>query len=950
MPNAAIYTVGGTVQAGHGIYIPRHADDELLDLCRKRIFAYVLTARQMGKSSLMVRTAQRLEQEGIQAVTIDLTQLGVQISVEQWYLGVLTIIEDQLRLETDVEKWWTKRYHLGVTHRLTQFFEQVLLVEVKKPVLIFVDEIDSTLGLDFTDDFYAAIRFLYNARARVPELGRLSFVLVGVATPSDLINDKERTPFNIGQGIRLEDFTPEEAQEFAAGLQNIGGNPAALLDAILAWTEGHPYMTQRLCNQLSHQCFQQETSEEERVRLIVEEIFLKRGRVDDVNLATTDKYFTATSEKSPWWISYRPQMLQLYRRLINGEQISIDNGDSVQRALRLTGIAAERRNKAGSYLGVRNQIFSMIFNRDWLKEKDSNNFLSESVAHWIDTGRRDDSLLRGKTLEDTWMWAERREGTTPLEREFLMASQRLERASQEVMARLFLSEQRRSRNLSLVNEVQKCALATRDNGAFLSQVTRAIGSHFADCDVSLYLSGRALSGLFGDEGSAVRFWDGDGDDMILIASAGDHNLGPMQLSRRSLGELRAGGAHPDARSHLNMPVLADGEGSGWLVIQTRDEGALDPRDEAALLTSTVIIALHLQNSRLFRSMSEVNDFNQSLLNSMLHSLMVVDRNGHIQFVNQRLLTTFGASRDDFRKQSLERVFGEGPARHHHLRAAIETVIETGEAHEVPEVHVWSPEGNKIFDVRLFRVYFRGQAEVAMLLINWTLRWRKTYQLQQIHEIGRLFQQSLDIERVLIAVLTCITAGAGLGFNRAFVFLLNETDKTLECRLALGPSSADEASRIWAEISQRELTVSDLIEETEREWAQGQRSPLQQRAMTLKITLHNLCLPAIEWAINGKTAVAVNQDELLAQSNSINPHPEEFLAASALFSAREIAIAPLWAKDHLVGVVLADNLYSGSRIDEGDVQLLDTVAQQAGMTINNALAYELLKGHRENRVY
>ncbi len=84
MSKRSIYTVGGTVQAGGGIYIPRPADEELLALCQERKFAYVLTSRQMGKSSLMVQTAQRLAEEGIQSVVIDLTQIGTQVTAEQW--------------------------------------------------------------------------------------------------------------------------------------------------------------------------------------------------------------------------------------------------------------------------------------------------------------------------------------------------------------------------------------------------------------------------------------------------------------------------------------------------------------------------------------------------------------------------------------------------------------------------------------------------------------------------------------------------------------------------------------------------------------------------------------------------------------------------------------------------------------------------------------------------
>jgi len=94
MANPTIYTVGGTVQAGGGIYIPRQADEELLGLCRSGTFAYVLTPRQMGKSSLMVRTAQTLTDEGIRSVIVDLQELGANVTAEQWYFGFLVKLDD----------------------------------------------------------------------------------------------------------------------------------------------------------------------------------------------------------------------------------------------------------------------------------------------------------------------------------------------------------------------------------------------------------------------------------------------------------------------------------------------------------------------------------------------------------------------------------------------------------------------------------------------------------------------------------------------------------------------------------------------------------------------------------------------------------------------------------------------------------------------------------------
>src|SRR6185369_9767325 len=123
MNKADIYTVGGTVQAGSGLYIPRQADQELLTLCRAGTFAYVLTSRQMGKSSLMVRTIERLTIDGVRCVPIDLNTIGIQVRPEQWYLGLLTIIESQLGLQTDVMRWWEAHAHLGVTQRLSSFFQ-----------------------------------------------------------------------------------------------------------------------------------------------------------------------------------------------------------------------------------------------------------------------------------------------------------------------------------------------------------------------------------------------------------------------------------------------------------------------------------------------------------------------------------------------------------------------------------------------------------------------------------------------------------------------------------------------------------------------------------------------------------------------------------------------------------------------------------------------------------
>ncbi|MDJ0676304.1 MAG: AAA-like domain-containing protein, partial [Calothrix sp. MO_167.B42] len=355
MANPNFYTVGGTVQAGDGIYIPRHVDEELMGLCRRSIFTYILTSRQMGKSSLMVRTVERLADEDIQSVVVDLTQLGVKLTGEQWYLGLLSIIEDTLMLNTNMVEWWRSRSHLGFTQRLTQFFQEVLLVEVTSPIVIFVDEIDTTLSLDFTDDFFAAIRYLYNARSRMSELQRLSFVLIGVATPGDLIHDPKRTPFNIGQRLDLTDFTWEEALPLAKGWGLPREEGEEVLSWVLNWTGGHPYLTQRLCSTIQEQGKGNLSKAD--VDYLVNIMFLGAMSKQDNNLQFVRDMLT---KRAPDLVS----VLTTYQKIRRDRRVQDEEQSLVKSHLKLSGIVRCENN----VLQVRNRIYRQVFDSSWIKE------------------------------------------------------------------------------------------------------------------------------------------------------------------------------------------------------------------------------------------------------------------------------------------------------------------------------------------------------------------------------------------------------------------------------------------------------------------------------------------------------------------------------------------------------------------------------------------------------
>src|SRR5436309_9802217 len=264
-PTRPFYVTGGTLKPGEPSYVERRADADLFESLLAGEFCYVLTARQMGKSSLMARTATRLEQAGVCSVIVDLTQIGSERGAQaaaQWYFGIANKIHQQLKIETPLRPWWQERADLPPVQRLTDFFRELVLTHCPGRVVIFVDEIDSTIGLPFADDFFATLRACFNARATEPDFERLTFVLLGVATPDQLIRDPARTPFNIGKRIDLTDFSADEARILAPGLHADPGEADRRLERVLHWTGVHPYLSQALCRAVRERAAEGATPEE----------------------------------------------------------------------------------------------------------------------------------------------------------------------------------------------------------------------------------------------------------------------------------------------------------------------------------------------------------------------------------------------------------------------------------------------------------------------------------------------------------------------------------------------------------------------------------------------------------------------------------------------------------------------------------------------------------------
>lgn len=226
----------------------------------------------------------------------------------------------------------------------------------------------------------------------------------------------------------------------------------------------------------------------------------------------------------------------------------------------------------------------------------------------------------------------------------------------------------------------------------------------------------------------------------------------------------------------------------------------------------------------------------------------------------------------------------------------------------------------------------GGNNIAYLLkisLDITQQEEKIRRISLLRKFAEVMQGTLQIDRLLHLALTCVTAGSALGFNRARLFLVDKEQNVIYGKMAVGPSSLEEASKIWSEIAHKHEDLDDLIDASVK--TRHYDTPLHKttRLMAFSLTDEKEIIVS-----------CVKTKKMILERNAFSNDQIDKKFVNAV-GVNEFICVPLVVEGDAIGIICADNAYNRKPITEEQVELLSIFATRVALAFANAETYRKL---------
>ena len=307
--------------------------------------------------------------------------------------------------------------------------------------------------------------------------------------------------------------------------------------------------------------------------------------------------------------------------------------------------------------------------------------------------------------------------------------------------------------------------------------------------------------------------------------------------------------------------------------------------------------------------------------------IVLNEKNEIIFANESFCKNFQYTIEELIKRKISDVFYFTSGR---VDDSIEEARKTGESVVLKSVRLMSKNRVAIIaDVKLSLVKVHGENQIVFLMDDVTSKARKDYQISLISQISESIQKDDEIDRVLYAILTAVTSGSGLGFNRAMLFLVDVAETALVGKMAVGPDSFEEAIQIWGAVQGEDLNILE-----------------EMKGLSVKERKGHLFYEKVVGRVFPLANDTVFTQTLKTQK-SIHLHDawndsRVDLTVREFMDVNEFVIAPLVAGNRAIGLIVADNKYNHAPIWHDNIELLSIFAVQAALSIESCNSLSMVR--------